>query len=192
MSGLSMKAMDAWLEDLRFAFWLDVVKAGDEYGPDLPCFLAAYDDQPCDGRIEAAHWIKRQRIEKTIAWNLGVPEALYRGRQKIATATAEQIERLPLVHLAAWDPRLAVPGCTRHHRRFDSQATPPLWVFREEVPWEVEDGVTDWGLETALEDRSPFFDPRVPPERDVRNVSPLPEHERQRQSIAAERKLWSL
>lgn len=139
---MSGKRRSPELIALQEAFRLDVVFAGDPDGRPLPCFFAAYDERPCSkDRMEAAHWINRQRIKNAL-WAMGMEP--------------------DLIEMAEWDPRLAVPGCTNHHRPFDSHSTPRLWIYREEVPWEVEEAVAEWGLESALEDRSPFFDPRAP------------------------------
>lgn len=109
----------------------------------------------CDGPIEGAHWIKRQRVERSLAdrlrWalirdNLGVDLPLEPG------------EARDLITLAVWDPRNGVPACEKHHRRFDGHrvdATNELVVWRHEVPAPVEAFAKDWGLETALEDRHP-------------------------------------
>lgn len=143
---MSGKRRSPELRALQEAFKLDVVFAGDPDGPALPCYFGAYDDRPCGGPIQACHWMNRQTIRNYL-WRYGVDP--------------------DLIVLAEWDPRLAVPGCAeQHHPRWDShRVTLPseqLHVFREEVPWEVEEAVADWGLETALEDRSPPFDPRAP------------------------------
>lgn len=56
-----------------------------------------------------------------------------------------------LVELAEWDPRNGGPGCTEHHRRFDSHATPELIVPADQLPAAVIDFIRDWGLEVEAE-----------------------------------------
>lgn len=111
--------------------------------------------------IEGAHWIKRQRVEKTVAQQLEIPEFLLgaRARERIAHWTqASKWPELELVFLAAWDPRNGVSACEKHHRRFDGHrvdARDPLVIWRHEVPGHVEAFCRDWPLEVALEDRNP-------------------------------------
>jgi hypothetical protein len=88
----------------------------------------------CEGTIEGAHWLKRQRVRHAL-------EALGFDRE--------------LIQLAEWDPRNGVPACEKHHQRFDSQRMPPLVVPRRLVPLHVVDFTAAWGLETQLEDRCP-------------------------------------
>ena len=58
----------------------------------LPCTLAPHDpDEPCEGVIERAHWIKKQWL---------------RDECKL---TPEEI----------WHPAMFTPACERHHDRLD-------------------------------------------------------------------------
>lgn len=94
------------------------------------CWLWQFDDRhfDCAGRLEGIHLIGRQRLRNRL---YGVdPE---------------------IVTLAEWDPRNAALGCTRHHRRFDSHATPPLRVPVHALRREALDFIADWGLETDAE-----------------------------------------
>lgn len=149
------------LPDLRLE-WVKAVLLNPRTGNPLPCWFG--ENVPgidsCDGDLEGAHWIKRQRVEKRIAWLFDVPEAVVKaasrhGIEKVAPNWREAVEA---VWLAAWDPRNGVPGCEKHHRQFDGQrvdARRPLIVWRHEVPASVELFCRDWGLDTALEDRNP-------------------------------------
>lgn len=123
---------------LQANFRLEVVFAGDEEGAAQPCHFGPLG---CEGRIEAAHWISRQRLNNALyAHGLGPDE-----RQ-----------------VAEWDPRNAVPSCTSHHRRFDSHRGPPLIVYRHEVPELVEMFAEDWGLGGSLADRHPSISAECP------------------------------
>lgn len=109
---------------------------------------------PCGGdfgpdHLEAAHWIKRQQVERWVKLQYGPYVALP------VNLLQWQDDREELVDLAAWDPRNAVPACEKHHRRFDSHRMPTLVVPRLLVPDHVVEFAECWGLETALEDRNP-------------------------------------
>jgi hypothetical protein len=97
-------------------------------------FYGAICGRPCEGKLQACHFLKRQRVRHAL-------EALGFDRE--------------LIQLAEWDPRNGVPGCEMHHQRFDSQRMPPLAVPRHLVPVPVVDFTAAWGLETQLEDRCP-------------------------------------
>jgi hypothetical protein len=109
---------------------------------------------PCGGdwgpdKLEAAHWIKRQQVERWVKSQYGPyasPAFDLRGWKE---------DQEDIVRLAVWDPRNAVPACEKHHRRFDSQRMPTLVVPRRLVPEHVVEFTDDYGLETALEDRNP-------------------------------------
>lgn len=110
----------------------------------------------CEGRIEGAHWLKRQRVEHVVAAALGIPEPIVRGRRvSVNYEYPPHYANVDLVHRAAWDPRNGVPACNKHHTRFDSQRMPILVVWRHEVPPDVEAFARDWGLEGELERRNP-------------------------------------
>lgn len=181
---------------LQEDFRLHVVYAGDLEGPPEPCWFAPFDARPCEGRIEACHFINRQRIKNAL-W-AAMREVRF---QAIGRFEGERVLDEPafpadvaawrdeLIDLACWDPRLAVPGCTAHHRPFDSHATPRLLIFRGEVPVPVEEAVRDWGLETALEDRCPFFDASESSHAS-RRVSDKPADRLGREAVASERELF--
>lgn len=117
------------------------------------CWLKQFDhlDRPCSGELEGVHLLGRQRIRNTLRPLLtqarlgepveGVPLLL----QPIAFLS-EEID--DLVELAEWDPRLGVPGCTGHHRRLDSHATPELKVPATATPGRFRDFVSQWGFES--------------------------------------------
>lgn len=127
-----------------------------------PCwFKEALGLEDCEGRIEGAHWIKRQTVER---WVKGLSSEIR--MQAIGTAlggpgiTEEDVAlgqwmREHLYKLAAWDPRNGVPACERHHRIFDSQRVPlpseQIVVWRHQVPAHVEAFALDWALEHELD-----------------------------------------
>jgi len=127
----------AELNQLRFD-WKVAVCLGDRETQVLPCWFKTCIPglDACEGFIQGCHWLKRQTVEGFIGRQLFGPGSDY-------------------VQLAAWDPRSGVPGCEKHHTRFDSQRQPTLVVPRELVPTTVEMFCADWGLEQKLEERSP-------------------------------------
>lgn len=134
------------LQELRERWaWAVLVLASGENSPVGFCWFG--ENVPgidsCEGRIEGAHWIKRQRVEAMVSF---------------ATQSNRDVqldENRDWVELAAWDPRNGVPACNKHHTRFDSQRMPTLVVWRHEVPAHVEAFARDWGLEPELERRNP-------------------------------------
>lgn len=128
----------AELNQLRFD-WKVAVCLGDRENEMLPCWFRTCIPgiDGCEGPIQGCHWIKRQRVEYDVAFMVG-------------SARSDD-----LVLLAAWDPRNGVPGCEKHHFRFDSNRQPSLIVPRELVPTTAEYFCADWGLETPLEERNP-------------------------------------
>lgn len=137
--------------------------------PPLPCWFGRCVPgiDGCEGRLEGAHWIKRQRVEGTLCHNFQTEPTLRSVHRYVKEANRgaslkdmepRAADAVDLVLLAAWDPRNGVPACSKHHARFDGHrvdATNELIVWRHEVPAPVESFCTDWGLETALEDRNP-------------------------------------
>jgi hypothetical protein len=152
----STPAVPAWLPE-GFALGVDqreaaeAVRSAEPYG----CWLAQFDDEdrPCTNKLERCHIINRQRVEKAVGamllraevedywdgWNVPMSQDL----------------REELVNLAAWDPRNARLGCTGHHPRFDSNATPRLYVPFDALPGHVLEFAEDWGLEVELERKCP-------------------------------------
>lgn len=127
-----------------------------------PCWFQANVPgiDPCSGPLQGAHWIKRQRVERELAYRFEVPLQVLRAATKkdLRYAGPEYRELVELIWLAAWDPRNGVCACEHHHKRFDGQtvrAAEELVINRHEVPVEVEAFCRDWGFETALEDRCP-------------------------------------
>lgn len=113
------------------------------------------DIDPCGGGrpgvLEAAHWIKRQQVERWVRNQLRVsPYDL-----AITAAIVDE-----LIAIAAWDPRNAVPACEHHHRRFDGHRVPlpreQLIVPRLLVPAHVLEFSEDYGMETFIEDKHPL------------------------------------
>lgn len=119
----------------------------------LPCWFGENVPgiDPCEGRIEGAHWIKRQRVGRVMAYAL--------------EGGADVNEAEETVQLAEWDPRNGIPSCSKHHRRFDGHrvdATNELVIWRHEVPAHVEAFAADYGLETALEEKHPLIGRDLP------------------------------
>lgn len=121
-------------------------------GPQLPmrlydggpsCWLWGFDplERPCSGRLEAFHFISRQRIRRILDGLLPTDVAVDGG--------FIPIDLSELITLAEWDPRNGGPGCSGHHRRFDSHATPELRVPAEALPRHTLRFIADWGLESA-------------------------------------------
>lgn len=111
------------------------------------CWLKQLDplDKDCGGDLEACHVIGRQRIRNVLR-GLLVPDAL----------NPEAIDILDvddLVELAEWDPRNGVPGCSHHHRRFDSHATPDLKVPAQQLLAPSREFVLEWGFESEVEQK---------------------------------------
>lgn len=107
------------------------------------CWLHQHDPyhRPCGGRLEVFHFIGRQRIRNSFG----------------ALLAAELLKPIPafapddvtdLVELAEWDPRNAGPGCTLHHRRLDSHATPGLILPPATLPLPVLQFISERGLES--------------------------------------------
>jgi hypothetical protein len=94
------------------------------------CWLWQFDDRhhDCGGRLEGMHLISRQRL-----------------RNRLYGVESEILE------LIQWDPRNAAIGCTYHHRRFDSHATPPLRVPIHGLPRQALDFIVERGLESDAE-----------------------------------------
>lgn len=101
--------------------------------------------------LEAAHWIKRQQVERWVINNAPV---------EVDGVHILLSERKALADLAAWDPRNAVPACEHHHRRFDGHHVPlpreRLVVPRHLVPAHVLEFTADYGMETFIEDKHPL------------------------------------
>jgi hypothetical protein len=133
------------------------------------CWLKQFDpyDKECGGELEACHVIGRQRVRNVLR-GLLVPDALN-------PEAVDVLDVDDLIELAEWDPRNGVPGCTHHHRRFDSQATPDLRVPAQQLFAPNRAFVLDWGLETEVERK--FFE--------VDEATWLVSHDRQPEEAAA-------
>jgi hypothetical protein len=109
------------------------------------CWLKQFDllDRACSDELEACHVIGRQRIRNVLG-GLLVPDALN-------PTAVDVLDIDDLVELAEWDPRNSVPGCSHHHRRFDSHATPDLKVPAQQLFAPNRAFVLDWGLESEAE-----------------------------------------
>lgn len=83
------------------------------------CWLAAFSDVPCDGRMEKAHLVRQQTIKREIR-GAEDPKAIL------------------------WDSRVLRPGCYRHHTMLDQAKT--LRIPREAIPVETEQYAAELGL----------------------------------------------
>ena len=86
------------------------------------CFLAAFSDVPCDGRMEKAHLVRQQTIRKAL-----------RSKDDVEDARA-----------IIWDPRVWRPACYRHHTMLDHART--LRIPREAIPAETVEYARELGL----------------------------------------------
>lgn len=145
-------------EHLTLAFRLEAFRRYSYIGPEESgrplclyedggpaCWLKQFDlyDKECGGELEACHVISRQRIRNVLR-GLLVPDAL-------DPTAIDPLDIDDLVELAEWDPRNGVPGCTHHHRRFDSHSTPELGVPAQKLFAPNLEFVLDWGLESEAE-----------------------------------------
>lgn len=129
------------LRELRAA-WIDHAGWYRNARGKRACWLWQFDDRhfDCAGRLEGIHLIGRQRLRERL-WGVMPWDEL--------VITAE-LAREIIVN-AEWDPRNAALGCTLHHRRFDSHATPPLRVPIHALRREALDFIADYGLESDAE-----------------------------------------
>jgi hypothetical protein len=128
-----------WLTDLYASFYAAGIERAQHVGRrGSACWLGRYDPlrRPCEGRLEICHAVNEQRVRNALY-------ALLPDRDD------------ELLDLAAWDPRLAIPGCEGHHRRFDRHLTPSLVIPRHLAPASAVEWAGDWGLESQLDDRFP-------------------------------------
>lgn len=95
------------------------------------------DERDCSGRLEAFHFIGRQRIRNALY-------PLLRGVFP-PDVVAE------LILLAEWDPRNGGPGCTHHHRPYDGHVTSGLKIPAAAVPLHTLYFASHWGLEDELQ-----------------------------------------
>lgn len=95
------------------------------------CWLHQHDPkgEACSGHLEGIHFLTRKRLR--FPWGFD-PE---------------------LRTLAEWDGRNGGAACTRHHRRFDNQATPKLVLPVAALPLQVLAFIRDWGQEQYAEER---------------------------------------
>lgn len=109
------------------------------------CWLKQHDplDRPCSGRLEAFHFLGRQRVRHLLRQQFTT--------DLLAPSAIDAADLDDLVELAEWDPRIGGPGCTGHHRRFDNHATPDLKITATALPSLVRAYVLDWGFETEVE-----------------------------------------
>ncbi len=105
------------------------------------CWLFPFDPlkRHCKGRWEAFHFLGKQEVRNSPAlYGLDDPE---------------------MMALIEYDDRNAGPGCVEHHRRLDSQADAgpdsALVVPRSALPWDVEEYIAEYGLESLAESRFP-------------------------------------
>jgi hypothetical protein len=109
------------------------------------CWLWQFDmlERPCSGRLEGVHLLGRQQIRHTLRRQLAT--------DAWAEGAIDPADVDDLVQLAEWDPRNAAAGCTGHHRRFDSHATPELLMPAEALPLQALIFITSWGFEDDAE-----------------------------------------
>lgn len=124
--------------------------------PKEACQLAQFDERgrPCEGRLERAHLIPRQRVENALAALM--PHNPVRITDP-ASIFEPRLDKKELILLAAWDPRNGVVVCQHHHRRYDSHATPELCIPAAALPDHVVEFIYDWGLESEAERRFDNF-----------------------------------
>jgi hypothetical protein len=86
------------------------------------CFLAAFSDRPCAGRMQKAHLIRQQTIRRELRWRND-------GEDVAATL---------------WDERVWRAACYRHHTMLDQART--LRIPRSAIPAETEAYAGEFGL----------------------------------------------
>lgn len=91
----------------------------------MTCWWKDRGQGPCDGPIDRAHWIPKQRI-----------------RREFRHLAAETLKEL------VWHPAVWSPMCRRHHGDFDSGK---LKVAREQLPVPVERYAEVFGLAWSLD-----------------------------------------
>lgn len=145
---------------------------GDE-APDQPmrlfdggpaCWLWQFDplERPCEGRLEAIHLIDKQAIRRVLR-HLLVTDLW-------ADGAIDPLDVDDLVELAEWDGRNGASGCTGHHRRADSLATPRLEVPAQCLRDDAIEFVTDWGLRAEAARRFSGADEVLPADERLRAV----------------------
>jgi hypothetical protein len=148
-----------WLTE-GFALGVDQREAAEAVRSDRSygCWFAQFDPfrRPCADGLDRCHIVKRQRVEKALAALLP-DEILFDPKpgQEMFGSGLWLPDWRDVIQLAAWDPRNARIGCTGHHPRFDSNATPRLYVPFEALPEHVLEFAEDWGLEPQLERQCP-------------------------------------
>lgn len=118
------------------------------FDPDCcPCWLAQFDEaeRPCEDRIEAFHFVGRQRVRNVLGPLL--PTLTLAGGFEVVDRRAAA----ELVAQAEWDPRNGGPACTVHHRAYDSHLATGLKLPADSVPRHVLNFALDWGLEAELQ-----------------------------------------
>jgi hypothetical protein len=127
--------------------------------PREACQLAQFDHRrrPCEGRLERAHLVPRQRVENAI-WEALREAHIWRRQEGVCDPCLMfPWERDDLILLAAWDSRNAVIGCEGHHRRLDNHVTPELRIHAAALPDHAVEFIYDWGLESEAERRFDNF-----------------------------------
>lgn len=122
MTAMGAKKPDAphWL---THGFWIDPLVAPPKLLPPEK-----------DGIYEVAHAIRRQNVERVLAFQL-----------------EELDDASELVLLAAWDPRAGWLVREDFHRRYDHHRYPYIYVDFDELPIETIEFIADWGLEAEAE-----------------------------------------
>lgn len=140
------------------------------------CWLKQHDplDRPCSGKLEAFHFVGRQRIRNVLRPLLAT--------DLLADGAIDPLVD-DLVELAEWDPRSGGPGCTGHHRRFDNHATPDLKIPAVALPSPARAFVLDWGFEMEVERK--FLEPDQAEWLQQRAAHPVLDRTRSRREAVA-------
>jgi hypothetical protein len=92
----------------------------------MRCWFAGRTDAgPCDGPIDKAHWVPKQRIKR-----------------EFREVAKPQLDEL------IWHPSVWSPMCRRHHSAFDAKM---LRIRREEVPLRAERWAAIFGMTWSLD-----------------------------------------
>jgi len=91
------------------------------------CWLAAFSEEPCDGRMQKAHLVRQQVIYRELRTKLTNGGTTVNGARE-----------------TAWDNRAWRPACYRHHTMLDQSRT--LRVPRSAIPEDTEQYAEGLGL----------------------------------------------
>jgi hypothetical protein len=91
----------------------------------MQCWFAGRGAGPCEGKLDKAHWIPKQRIKR-----------------EFKHADQEQLDEL------VWHPAVWSPMCRKHHSAFDAKM---LRIRREDVPLQAERWAEMFGMTWSLD-----------------------------------------